>query len=167
MSALHTMLPQPLRRCLPPVPIIFPQTILHAGVHAAARRHPEFFSRLEKYQNTMFLLDPLDLSFAISLRLQPQELFLQVQRRPVTTSYDARIAGTLLQLLRLLDGQMDGDALFFSRDITIEGNTAAVVVLRHALDNLDGNLLEEMTRFLGPFAQLANSVLNRLYRKHI
>jgi hypothetical protein len=38
-------------------------------------------------------------------------------------------------LIGLLDGAYDGDALFFSRDLVIEGDTAAVLALRNAIED--------------------------------
>jgi predicted lipid carrier protein YhbT len=40
-------------------------------------------------------------------------------------------------LLGMIDGTYDGDALFFSRDLTIEGDTEAVLALRNALENAE------------------------------
>jgi predicted lipid carrier protein YhbT len=40
-------------------------------------------------------------------------------------------------LVGMLDGSYDGDALFFSRDLVIEGDTSAVLALRNALDDAE------------------------------
>ncbi|AGH97674.1 hypothetical protein A11S_851 [Micavibrio aeruginosavorus EPB] len=49
----------------------------------------------------------------------------------------------------MIDGRYDGDALFFSRDIYIEGDTEAVVCLRNALDDIDGNIADYVAHFFG------------------
>jgi hypothetical protein len=38
---------------------------------------------------------------------------------------------------------------FFTRDLIVEGNTEAVVVLRNALDDLDGNIFDDLAASWG------------------
>ena len=64
----------------------------------------------------------------------------------------ARIAGPLAALLGLVHGAYDGDALFFSRDLVIEGDTAAALALRNAVDDAELDLSEEIASMSGPFA---------------
>ena len=47
---------------------------------------------------------------------------------------------------------MDGDMLFFARDIDITGDTSVIVGLRNTLDREEINLLDDVTALLGPFA---------------
>ena len=47
---------------------------------------------------------------------------------------DASVKGSLEALLALLEGRIDSDALFFTREIVIAGDTSAVVALRNVLD---------------------------------
>ncbi|WP_407642371.1 ubiquinone anaerobic biosynthesis accessory factor UbiT [Aliiroseovarius halocynthiae] len=65
----------------------------------------------------------------------------------------ARIAGPLAALLGLVHGAFDGDALFFSRDLVIEGETAATLALRNAVDDAELDLSQEMLRLSGPLAE--------------
>lgn len=44
----------------------------------------------------------------------------------------------------MADGSIDGDALFFSRDLSITGNLEAAVCLRNALDDLDGSIMDDV-----------------------
>jgi predicted lipid carrier protein YhbT len=53
-------------------------------------------------------------------------------------------------LLALVDGRRDGDALFFSRELTVEGDIDAVVTLRNALDDLDTTLVQDILSASGP-----------------
>ena len=55
-------------------------------------------------------------------------------------------------LFDLIDGSLDGDALFFSRKLRVTGDTEAVVALRNALDDVDGGVVESITRAFGPLA---------------
>jgi predicted lipid carrier protein YhbT len=71
--------------------------------------------------------------------------------------WDARIAGPLAALLGLVHGAFDGDALFFSRDLIIEGDTEAVLALRNAIDNEEIDMASEMTALFGPLERLVET----------
>ena len=76
----------------------------------------------------------------------------------------ARIAGSFLNLFDLIDGSLDGDALFFSRELRITGDTEAVVALRNALDDVDGGVVESITRAFGPLSGIAAMTVSHLRR---
>jgi predicted lipid carrier protein YhbT len=52
----------------------------------------------------------------------------------------------------LVDGTYDGDALFFSRDIAVDGDIEAVLALRNAVDDASIDLLHEAAAWAGPLA---------------
>lgn len=54
-----------------------------------------------------------------------------------------------MTLAQLAQGGGDGDALFFSRDITIEGDTEAVLALRNALDDSNLDIIHDSLGALG------------------
>lgn len=116
-----------------------------------ARRHREVFARLGRHATQAYLIDPLDLPFAFRLRPRPVRPTLEVLPRPLARGWDARIAGRLSALLGMVHGMLDGDALFFSRDLLIEGDIEAVLALRNALDDAEVDLLSELLAALGPF----------------
>lgn len=62
-------------------------------------------------------------------------------------------------LLALLEGRIDSDALFFTREIVIAGDTSAVVALRNVLDRETIVLLDEASSLLGPLQRLARSAV--------
>jgi len=68
--------------------------------------------------------------------------------------------------LQLVDADADGDALFFSRDLVISGNTEAVVTLRNALDDVDGSIAEDVADMFGPPGRFALGYLRRAATKH-
>ena len=76
---------------------------------------------------------------------------MTAHRRYERPEHDAAIAGTFFNLLDMIDGSLDGDALFFSRDLVIEGDTEAVLALRNAIDNEEIDLAREIAALLGPF----------------
>jgi predicted lipid carrier protein YhbT len=143
---------------LAPLPLM--QTVLNRVVRKVPRERPELFRRLGLHQQKTFLIDPVNLPFLFTLKpmaLQPElRIHPRTRTRPL---HDAHIAGTFFALLDMIDGALDGDALFFTRDLLIEGDTEAVVVLRNALDDLEGSIIDDMTR---PFDFVARRILSRL-----
>ncbi len=121
---------------------------LTAFSRSIARRHPGLFRRLGDYDRTRFVLDPTDLPFVI--HLEPGGGTPRVSLARGGGDGAARIAGPLAALLGLVHGAFDGDALFFSRDLVIEGDTSAALALRNAIDDSELDLSQEMTFFCGP-----------------
>ena len=64
-----------------------------------------------------------------------------------------------LGLIALLEGRIDGDALFFSRELSIEGDTEAVVALRNAVDSAEVDVLGDVMAALGPLAPFTRRAL--------
>ena len=54
-----------------------------------------------------------------------------------------------MTLLGMIDGRYDGDALFFTRDLIVEGDTEAVVCLRNAVDDVEGSVADDVATFFG------------------
>ena len=123
--------------------------------NALAERHPALFARLGDQADKAFLIDPTDLPFVFVLEPRAQRPSFRALRREEVAHWDARIAGPLAALIGLVHGAYDGDALFFSRDLAIEGDTEAVVALRNAIDNEELDLVREATALLGPLEAFA------------
>jgi len=149
-------------RILAPLPLPLLQPLLRRLVDKAARRRPELFDRLGDCKNKRYLIDPLNMPFVFLLQPDPDKPRLRAYRRHRTIDYDSRIAGTFLTLLDMIDGRVDGDALFFTRDLIVEGDTEAVVVLRNALDDLEGSIADDIAETFGPPARLSLSILRRI-----
>jgi predicted lipid carrier protein YhbT len=64
----------------------------------------------------------------------------------------------------MMHGAEDGDALFFSRDLAVEGDTAAVLALRNAMDDAELDLTEELAALSGPLAAPLRRALARAER---
>ena len=129
---------------------------------ALAKRHPALFSRLGAQAEKVFLIDPTDLPVVFILEPRPASPKFRALRRDETPDWDARIAGPLAALIGLVHGAYDGDALFFSRDLAIEGDTEAVVALRNAIDNEELDLVREAAALLGPLENLAAAPAQKL-----
>jgi predicted lipid carrier protein YhbT len=150
------------RYALAPLPLFILQPLLQRMVERVAERHPELFDRLGVHSHKVFLVDPVNLPFALELRPAKERPELRALRRSEIGGYDARISGTLLTLLGVADGTLDGDALFFSRELEVSGDTEASVSLRNAMDDTDGTLADDVAGILGPPGQLILAGLRRL-----
>ncbi len=146
-SPKDALLARALRTFAPP-PFMLGPPLRHA-VQNLARRHPELFDRLGEHCTKDYLIDPIDMPLV--LRLSPRRVAprLDAFRRDATPSCDATIAGPLNKLLALIQSDEDGDALFFSRELTFEGDTEAVVALRNAIDDAELDLAEEFEALFG------------------
>ena len=80
----------------------------------------------------------------------------------VTGSNSTWNAGTFFNLLDMIDGAQDGDALFFSRNLKVTGDTEAVVALRNALDDFEGSALDSVVGSFGPLAKPAALMVSGL-----
>ena len=158
----RTLPGQGLVRLMPPPPLFLLQPLLARVVRRVAALHPALFDRLGPHARDRFLLDVGGLPFLLLLVPDPAAPRLQALRRagPVPP-HEARIAGRFLDLLGLIDGGADGDALFFSRDLDISGDTEAVVCLRNALDDVEGSIAEDVAGIFGPPGRLALASLRR------
>ena len=155
-------LPNVANALLAPLPLFLLQPILNAIGSHVARAKPELFARLGPHAGKTFLIDPLDLPFGLALTPKPDKPLLEAYRRGRPPRHDACIGGTFLDLFGMVDGSLDGDALFFTRDLHISGDTEAVVALRNALDDLDGSVMDEAARAFGPFARPAALAISGL-----
>ncbi len=153
------------RRFLAPLPLAPLQPVLRRVVEHLASSHRELFGRLGSHAGKRFLIDPVNLPFVLVLRPDPEHPQLVARRRLPVPLHDAAISGSFGALFAMIDGRLDGDALFFSRDLMISGATEAVVALRNALDDLDENVVDNLAAAFGPLsapARLAASVLRVL-----
>lgn len=123
---------------------------LGASTRRIVAAHPGLIRRLGAHDHDRFLIDPTDLPLVIRLDPNGGAARVAVLRGP--GEGDARIAGPLAALIGMVHGAYDGDALFFSRDLVIEGDTAAALALRNAIDDAEIDLSDEIARATGPFA---------------
>lgn len=155
---------------LRPVPGPVLQVVASLAMAAIRRRHPGVFERLRDLQDTRFLIDPTDVPvrFLLTVALPTPRLTVLGAdgdpAEPVVTT----IRGPLPALLDLLEGRTDGDALFFSRTLVVEGDMAAAVALRNAVDGAEISLVDDLTRPLGPLGGPARALARAgvtLYRR--
>ncbi len=150
------------RRLLAPIPLVFLQPLLERIVVGVTEMNPELFNRLGSCKNKRFLIDPTNMPFVMLLRPDPDAPSLRAYRRSDNVQWDARISGTFLKMLDMVDGRLDGDALFFTRDLMVEGDTEAIVTLRNAMDDVEGSITDDVVKACGPISPIAQKALNIL-----
>lgn len=144
---------------LRPLPMAPLQPLLRAGLRSVRRRHAEAFARLSALENKLIVIDAVDLPHCLALSFSAAgEPGLRVADDDDRARADATVRGPLLALVELLEGRCDGDALFFSRELVIEGDTEAVLVLRNALDGADIDIVADLASELGPLARPARAL---------
>jgi predicted lipid carrier protein YhbT len=154
-AALPALLTDALRP-LPTAPLEF---LLQRLVDSILARHPGLLDRVSGEGTRRFGIDPLDLPFAMTIETHDTQAPLRVVSRLDGEQVDARVAGNLLALLDLINGRHDGDALFFSRDLVVEGDIGAVLALRNAIDNAELDLLHEAAQLAEPWSRLAERTM--------
>lgn len=155
--------PSPLARTLRFLPLYPVSMALTRLTQNMAGRHEAMFRRLGAHANATFLLDPTDLPVTLCLEPRSGRPKVSLHRRPPNA--DARIAGPLAALIGLVHGAYDGDALFFSRDLVIEGDTAAALALRNAVDDAELDLAAEVENLSGPFARPLHKLIELAERR--
>ncbi len=153
-----------ISQLLPPLPVFIVQPLLSHIVKTIANRHPELFSRLGQSCKKKFLIDPYNLPIFLLLQPDPNRPTLRIYNRGRDVEHDVYIAGTFKTLLRMIDGKTDSDALFFNRQLTVRGNSEAVVALRNALDNMDATLAEDVASCFGPLSKPIRLVIDKIIK---
>lgn len=163
-NPLLPQLPRLLALAARPLPLAPVTLILTTLARQLMQRHPGLQRRLGAHARRRFLLDLTDLPFL--LLLEPGGATPRVtahsRRRP--PPHDTRIAGLTAAFLGMMHGSLDGDALFFSRDLVIEGDTAAGLALRNAIDDAELDLTAELGVLIRPLAPLLSQVLPSVER---
>lgn len=129
------------------------------AMRVMARRHADVFRRLAELHDRAFLIDPVDLPVCFLIRPGlPAPQMTVVDREPKSPAA-ATIRGNLGALLALLEGRVDGDALFFSGSLSVEGDIEAVLMLRNALDGAEIDICRDLASAFGPAAGLLERML--------
>lgn len=146
--------PRPLprlfgRMSLPPLGAPALGLLLTRLLRRIAARKPAILSRLGPYQAARFLIDVQDGPVLLLMEPQARRITAHSRRKP-PPPHDAAIRGRLAAFLAMLHGTEDGDALFFSGELEIAGDTSAVLALRNALDDAELDLTEELATASAP-----------------
>lgn len=153
-----------MRWPMPPGMPHLAEPILNGLSQLLARRHGAVLERLADFAGATCLIVPRDLPYRLLLTLQPPPAAprLRFAKAGDTARARAVIRAEMLTLLRLLEGKLDGDALFFSRELVVEGDMEVVVALRNAVDDADIDLIADIASILGPLSAPTEQVARRL-----
>ncbi|PKU26507.1 lipid carrier protein [Telmatospirillum siberiense] len=138
---------------LTPVPPRLLQPLFDGVMAVVRRRHPDILERLSAYPDAVVGIDPVDLPFVLILEPRPDRPRLTVRRDFSDMTTTAVVRGPLSLLFALAEGRLDGDAVFFSRQLVIEGDTEVVLALRNAVDGAGIDLDADFAATLGPLAR--------------
>ncbi|WP_035692802.1 ubiquinone anaerobic biosynthesis accessory factor UbiT [Azospirillum halopraeferens] len=125
--------------------------VLDLVVGRVARCHPRAFAALAELPPATLRIEPADRPAAFLLDVGPA-VRLRVAG-PDDPPPDAAVRGPLADLMDLLEGRIDGDALFFRRTLRIEGDTALVLAVRNAFDGEDMDVVADLAGAFGPLAR--------------
>jgi predicted lipid carrier protein YhbT len=151
-------LPASVATALRPLPLGPLQLFLSAVLRRILRNHPRLFERLGPYAGKSYGLTPSDLPFAFVLDTARHAPRIRIVRS-LPDRLDAKISGPLSALMGMASGAYDGDALFFSRTIVVEGDIEAVLALRNAVDDAGVDVLREGAPLLGPLGLFGEALL--------
>jgi predicted lipid carrier protein YhbT len=159
----------PGMRFLPLAPL---QPPLALAMRLFLRKHPRVFERLSFSPNPLIVIDPEDLPLQFLLCCDPKAPSLKAIRPqrhsalPMQENHEesaaAVIRGPLAELIDLFQGRSDGDSLFFSRRMVVEGDMETVVALRNALDSEEIDIVGEICSLLGPLEGPAEKLAQRV-----
>lgn len=149
-------LPKVVAALLRPAPRLPLAIFLTQAARRQIHRRPELVERLGPAARVPIAVMPSDLPFSFRIVLDGARTRVDIVDREEAGRAAARIIGPLVILLGLLDGTYDGDAVFFSRDIVIEGDTEHVLALR--------NTIEEAELTPADFAGLSGAAANLVNR---
>jgi len=141
-----------------PLPVKPLNKLLQHITRHIQNNHPTILARLTPLAGTNFLICPTDLPHDMRLIIGDGHVECMIEdafMQPV----DVRISGPFSCLMDMMDGRIDGDALFFSRSLAIEGNTEALLTLRNAMDSDDIDLKKEILDSLGPLSHPIEALL--------
>ncbi|MDP4032150.1 MAG: SCP2 sterol-binding domain-containing protein [Pseudorhodobacter sp.] len=156
-------LPRLAATALRPLPLAPVSVVLTALTRNIVRRNPGLFARLGAYRAKSFILDLTDLPFGVLLDVSGAKARVTAHRgAPVA---DVQISGSLAAFLGMVHGAYDGDALFFSRDLAVSGDTAAALALRNAIDDSELDFAAEVAALSGPLRIPLDKLINLVERR--
>jgi predicted lipid carrier protein YhbT len=161
LRAVPPQVPPWLARAVAPLPLAPLQPALALMLDRIVRAYPQLHDRLGEHAHKRFGINPTDLPFAFVLEPRPRRPLVSAVRT-LPEGLDASIHGPLAGLIGMAEGTLDGDALFFSRVLRLEGEVAATLALRNAID--DARIDFGRVLFgLGPLGQrLADALRERM-----
>lgn len=149
-----------LIKAAPFIPAPIAQAATAQAFALLMEQHPNLFDRLGDYKESRFLFDVTDLPWVVLLSPSAATPIQLASKDHPAPNANATIRATLHIFIGLLQGDLDGDALFFDRTLSVEGETPAFVALRNTLEAADIDLREDLLDALGPFRPEAETAIS-------
>lgn len=151
----------PIRWWAPPLPRAPLERVLQLLADRIIRRHPQLLDRINVGEATKLRLLPTDLPWQAIVHLSETRVTVRLLERDVETDACAAcVEGTVARLIGCGSGRSDGDALFFSRDLHISGDTSILVAIRNSLDDAEIDFSTELAALAGPLSGAARRLLS-------
>lgn len=155
--------PATLARLVRPLPPALVEAIANRLLKRLVEAHPGLFERLDDYRLRRFAFLPSDLPFGFVV--DPAKQTLRVFSKSTPFTADAAVEGPLFLLLALMEGRLDADAFFFSRELTVTGDMEAMLAMRNALDDTGIDLTRDLAGFAGPLSGAANRAMIEIRKR--
>ena len=143
-----------------PSPVLARLTVLLN--RAMRRRHPRLVDNFARLDPAVVHVFPSDLPHRFAIEFGGGRMDVRVLPDDGPGQPDAEIRGNLMALIDLLEGRIDGDAMFFSREIEITGSTAVIVAVRNTLDREEIVITDEIAALFGPFERPVRRIAQRI-----
>lgn len=125
---------------LRPAVRVLPDRIMHHVFAQSLRRfhryYPGVATRLAEISGALFEMNIAEFPCSLYLSIDAGGN-MRMQCNVHSGEPDVRVSGTFQGFVHMLEGTNDGDALFFSRSLHVEGDTEALLTLRNAMDSED------------------------------
>jgi O2-independent ubiquinone biosynthesis accessory factor UbiT len=141
-------LPSAIPKLLKPIPVPLAERAGQLAFTRVLDRHPALLDRLGEFANKTYCFAPIDLPFEFAVT--PRSAKVRAAHRGRILRYDTRISGPVVLLLALAEGRLDGDAEFFARQLSIDGDMEAVLALRNAIENDTVDFVRDFAPARGP-----------------
>lgn len=138
---------------LVPVPVL--AGLVAVLVRGMRRRHPRLLRNFCQLEPAVVHIEPTDLPQRFAITFGGGRMDVRVLLRKDSRPADATIRASLVSLINLLEGRIDGDSMFFTRDIEITGSTAVIVAVRNTLDREEIMLRDDIAALFGPLERPA------------
>ena len=143
-----------------PGPVLARLTVLLN--RAMRRRHPKLVDNFARLDPAVVHVFPADMPHRFAIEFGGGKMNVRVLLKDAPNPPDAEIRGNLMALIDLLEGRIDGDAMFFSREIEITGSTAVIVAVRNTLDREEILITDEIAAIFGPLERPARRIAHRI-----
>ncbi len=123
--------------------------------------HPNVIQRMSEFTPAIIILNPIDLPFSFLVEFTKYNLSILIVDDDKYLGHDiTKISASLTFFLNMLEGERDGDALFFSRQLTVEGDTTIIVALRNILESENININYDINAQFPVFANVIYFIKN-------